>query len=235
MVKVSGSSSKGFGPGREEILSGAFEARAARFLRDANIPITPAAERLAIKRRMLADHAPGDDVWVFGYGSLIWNPAFHYAERRVGRLHGLHRRFVFWSTSGRGSPERPGMMLALEPGGSCGGVALRIAAEDVGTELDAVFLRELMTASYNPRWVRLRCDGEIVRAIAFVANRAHRNYAGRLPLETVARHLAEAEGGLGTCRDYLANTATHLKRLGIRDSGIETLTRLVEARLSEPL
>lgn len=226
---MSKSDSKGFGPGREEILSGAFEVRARGFLRDANIPIKPIAERLAIKQRMLDERGPSEEIWVFGYGSLMWNPAFHFAESRVAKLYGYHRRFVFWSTSGRGSPDNPGMMLALEQGGCCTGIALRIAPKDVGRELDSVFMRELMTGSYHPRWVTLRTDEGDVRAISFIANKKHQNYAGRLPLEKVAGYLAEAEGGLGTCREYLVNTAAHLQELGIRDSGLETLARLVQA------
>ena len=107
----------GSSPCREEILSGAFEIRARQFLRDSKIPMRPIEERLAIRDRLLAQLDPGEDVWVYGYGSLIWNPAFHFAERHIAKLHGFHRRFVFWSTAGRGSPDCPGMMLALEPGG----------------------------------------------------------------------------------------------------------------------
>ncbi len=227
------SESRGYGPDREEILSGAFEIRARSFLRDADIPIRPIAERLAIKQRMLDQRRPDEDIWVFGYGSLMWNPAFHFAETRVARLFGFHRRFVFWSTSGRGSPDRPGMMLALDRGGSCTGIALRIAPGDVGRELDSVFMRELMTGSYHPRWVKLRTDAGDIQGITFIANKDHRNYAGKLPLEKVAGYVAQAEGGLGTCREYLINTQAHLRELGIRDSGIESLTRLVLAERGE--
>lgn len=223
----------GGSPSREDLLSGAFEARAAQFIRDANIPIKPREERLATKDRLLAELGPDEDVWVYGYGSLIWNPAFHFAERRVAKLHGFHRRFVFWSTSGRGSPDRPGMMLALEPGGCCSGVAYRIAPDAVDTELSSIFLRELMTASYKPRWVRLTTDQGNMRALTFSANRKHINYAGRLPLQEVARNMTDAEGGLGTCREYLFNTTEHLLELGIRDSGLETLTRMVRALRGE--
>jgi len=229
VVDLSDKKKWGGSPGREEILSGAFEARAAQFIRDARIPIKPIEERLAIKDRLLSELGPGDDVWVYGYGSLIWNPAFHFAEKRIAKLHGFHRRFVFWSTSGRGSPDCPGMMLALEPGGCCTGVAYRIAPDVVDTELSSIFMRELMTGSYNPRWVKLETEQGPARALTFTANRKHMNYAGRLPLDEVARNMTHAEGGLGTCREYLFNTTEHLLELGIRDSGLETLTRMVRA------
>jgi glutathione-specific gamma-glutamylcyclotransferase len=233
VVDLSDKQNWGGSPCREEILSGAFEERAAQFIRDANIPIRPIEERLAIKDRLLDELRADEDVWVYGYGSLIWNPAFHFAERRIARLHGYHRRFVFWSTSGRGSPDCPGMMLALEPGGCCSGVAYRIGRDAVDSELKSVFLRELMTGSYIPRLVRLGTERGPVRAIAFTANRKHPSYAGRMPLPTVAGHMTEAEGGLGTCREYLFNTAEHLHELGIRDSGVETLTRMVRALRGE--
>ena len=232
-MDLSNNKNWGGSPGREEILSGAFEARAAQFIRDANIPIRPIAERLAIKDRLLAQRDPGEDVWVYGYGSLIWNPAFHFVERCVAKLHGFHRRFVFWSTSGRGSPDRPGMMLALEPGGCCSGVAFRIAPDAVDTELSSIFMRELMTGSYKPRWVRLEMEQGPARALTFTANKNHINYAGRLPLEEVAMHMCHAEGGLGTCREYLFNTTEHLLELGIRDSGLETLNKMVRALRGE--
>lgn len=233
MVDLSNKKKWGGSPGREEILSGAFEARAAQFIRDAGIPIKPIAERLATKDRLLAELDPGEDVWVYGYGSLIWNPAFHFIERRVAKLHGFHRRFVFWSTSGRGSPDRPGMMLALEPGGCCSGVAYRIAPDAVDTELKSIFMRELMTGSYKPRWVRLETDRGPARALTFTANRNHISYAGRVPLDQVAAHMAHAEGGLGTCREYLFNTTEHLRELGIIDTGLEALTKMVRALRGE--
>jgi len=227
VVRVTKNESLGGSPGREEILSGALEARVREHSRDFAQRIIPVAERLAIKNSLLEKIAPDEDVWVFGYGSLMWNPAFHYAERRIARLHGYHRRFVFWSTSGRGTPDSPGMMLALAPGGSCVGVAFRIRRDEEVPELNSVFMRELMTGAYHARWVRLRTEEGPVPAIGLIADPAHRNYAGRLPLETVARHIAGAEGWLGPCSDYLIRTTNHLREIGIHDSCLETLMGLV--------
>ena len=213
---------------REAILSGRLESFVRENARRYDLRIKSVAERTAIKRRLLAETPKGEDVWVFGYGSLMWNPAFHHVEARPGRVHGYHRRFVFWSRMGRGSPDRPGMMLGLARGGSCNGLALRVAAEEADTELQIVFAREMVSTAYEARWVRVETAGGPVRAIAFVANPGHVFYAGRVPLEEAARHIAFAEGELGSSREYLYNTVSHLNELGIGDSGMCTLLALVK-------
>lgn len=216
---------------REEILSGTLEERVKAS--GAGMRVRSVAERTAIKEAMLGEAPPGDDIWLFGYGSLIWNPTFNYRERRTGRVHGYHRRFCFWSMTGRGTPDRPGMMLGLERGGCCEGVVLRVARENASHELQSVFLREMMGESYIPRWVRVKTDDGPVRAITFVANRNHVTYAGPVPLETVAEHIRHASGHLGRCRDYLVNTVRHLEALDLNDRSMRRLLALVEDMSSE--
>ena len=218
---------------RGAILSGEIEKFIGRNARRYNLRIKSVEERTAIKRAMLAELPDGRDVWVFGYGSLMWNPAFHHMEARSGRIFGYHRRFVFWSTIGRGSRERPGMMLGLAQGGSCNGLALRIAADEADTELQSVFMREMVSTAYNARWVEVRTAEGPVRAIAFVANPGHIFYAGRVPLVEAARHIAFGEGELGSSRDYLHNTVSHLNALGIEDAGMQTLLSLVTRRRAD--
>ncbi len=213
---------------REDILDGTVETMVRDALVRQNVPIRSAEERRAIMRSMLDRLAPDDDLWVFGYGSLIWNPAFEFIESRCGRVYGYHRRFTFWSKLGRGSEHRPGMMLGLARGGSCAGLALRVAREHAEHELQSVFMREMLTSSYHARLVPVHTGRGVVRGIAFVANPGHAFYAGRVPLETAARHIAFAEGHLGPCRDYLYNTVLHLKAHGICDRGMQTLLHLVE-------
>ena len=213
---------------REEILDGTIESRIRNTLMRHNVPLKPAAERRAIMRSMLSQLAPDDDPWVFGYGSLMWNPAFDVAETRRGKVYGYHRRFTFWSTLGRGSEAQPGMMLGLSKGGSCGGLALRVARESAEHELQSVFMREMLTSSYHAKLVTAHTDDGPVRAITFVANPEHIFYAGRVSLETAARHIAVAEGHLGRCRDYLYNTVQHLKANGIHDREMQKLLHLVE-------
>ena len=111
-------------------------------------------EELRLSReRVLALHPPGADLAVFAYGSLIWNPAFHFTAREIAHVHGFHRRFCLWTQLGRGSPERPGLMLGLDVGGSCRGVLYTVAAAQIGSELEIVWRREMVTAAYRPSWV----------------------------------------------------------------------------------
>ncbi len=182
-------------------------------------------EELATSRRDTLASAPSKDIWVFGYGSLIWNPAFHFVERRVGTIHGHHRRFCLWTTLGRGSPDCPGLMLGLDRGGSCRGVVLRIAPEHVESEIDVLWRREMVSNAYVPTWVRAVTDGGEVPAIAFTINRGHERYAKKMSEEQTADVIARASGRIGPCRDYLLNTVDHLDQLGIHD---RTMKRLAE-------
>ncbi len=215
---------------REEILDGTMEAYLAEAERLGLMRRLPAAERRALKQAALAKFAPGEEVWVFGYGSLMWNPCIHYAERRGGLVHGYHRSYCLWVPLGRGSPDCQGLMLALETGGSCHGIAYRIRQDELAHELEVVWKREMVGGAYRPRVVRVATDRGPVKAITFVVNRGHPRYAGRLSMETMADAIAVAEGRLGSCADYLYNTVAHLDELGIGDGPMHRLKRMVEAR-----
>lgn len=186
----------------------------------------------ATRRAFLERLAPGDDLWLFAYGSLLWNPCFQAAECQTAQLSGWHRRFCFWTPRGRGTPERPGLMLGLEPGGSCGGLACRVAGSSVACELDLLWRREMVTGAYVPRWVDLCTEAGTVPALTFTSNQAYERYAGRLEDEAVIEVLALAEGPLGSNRDYLFATVDQLERLGIPDPSLCRLAAAVRARLS---
>jgi glutathione-specific gamma-glutamylcyclotransferase len=173
-------------------------------------------------------------VWVFGYGSLIWNPAFHFTDRVVGTVYGFHRRFCLWTHLGRGCPERPGLVLGLERGGSCRGVAYHIAPDAAMDELDIVWRREMISDAYVPRWVAVRTPMATVRAITFTINHAHERYARDLSDEEAAAAIAGASGFLGPCADYLINTVDHLAGLGIHDGPLERLRDRVLAQAAVP-
>ncbi|MDF1585076.1 gamma-glutamylcyclotransferase [Marinimicrococcus flavescens] len=192
-------------------------------------PVKPLTldELRASREAILAELPPGEDVWVFGYGSLIWNPCIEFAEKRIARVVGYHRRFCLWTHSGRGTRDNPGLMLGLEAGGSCRGVAFRVPHEAIESELDIVWRREMVMASYRPVWVRLATTGGRLRAIAFVINRSHERYAGKLGDERIVEALASACGPLGSCADYLFNTVAHLDELGIHDPGMHRLCAAV--------
>jgi glutathione-specific gamma-glutamylcyclotransferase len=193
--------------------------RLRKLFREANpgVQVLTDAELEASVGGLLDQHSQGTDAWLFGYGSLIWNPIVHHEERRVARLHGYHRRFCLWSHVGRGSLQKPGLVLGLDAGGSCHGVAFRIAARHIADELRLLWRREMVLGSYCPRWVTVDAGGETLRAIAFIVNRTHSSYAGRLPLETVVRTMVSARGYLGTPTEYLFETVRGLIEHGVRD------------------
>lgn len=210
---------------REAILSGVLTRLAATD----TVPMLSKAERDASRWAMLRRIRPGADVWVFAYGSLIWNPAFHFTERRTGLLRGYHRRFCLWACVGRGTRARPGLVLGLDHGGACRGVVYRIAANDVETETDVIWAREMETPEYRPRWLPVRTAAGTVPAIAFVINRHQDRYAGRLPEQRIAAIIATASGHVGTSADYLAQTVAHLDALGIADPAMRRLHRRVSS------
>jgi cation transport protein ChaC len=188
------------------------------------------AEMAALFEEILTAHDLAEDLWVFGYGSLIWNPAFEYVEKHPATLHGWHRRFCLKLYMGRGTPECPGLMLALDRGGACRGVAFRIAANTLRQELGLLWQREMFGGAYNARWVKLAAGSRNIRALTFVINRLHPRYTREFSVEQTAEMIATAVGDLGSCREYLDNTILHLKALGVRDVG---LTR-VAAALPKP-
>ena len=160
---------------------------------------------------------------LFAYGSLIWNPAFVYVEKCLARVHGFHRRFCLRTKIGRGSPTHPGYVLGLDRGGSCRGVVLRIAEENVASELEVVWRREMVTGAYVPTWVRAQSAGRTVRALTFVTNRRHPAYVGQLCDDAIAPSIATAVGPLGHCRDYLMRTYHGLSDAGIRDAYVSRI------------
>jgi cation transport protein ChaC len=150
------------------------------------------------------------------------------AKYAPGEVKGWRRSFCFWVPLGRGTPELPGLMLALERGGGCEGIAYRLSPDQVRSELAILWNREMLAGVYKPTWVpaRLR-DGRTVTAVTFEIDTGHCQYCGDLPIERAAHHIAFAEGRRGACRDYLANTAAHARALGIHDSYIEELVERV--------
>ncbi|MCK4866988.1 MAG: gamma-glutamylcyclotransferase [Alphaproteobacteria bacterium] len=201
--------------GRDSIRDGLFEEIGLEAERLGLLRCCTDEERAESRARMLAGMGADEDVWIFGYGSLMWNPAFHFAERRPGMIRGWHRSFCLWTPMGRGTPDNPGLVLGLDRGGSCSGIVYRVAARDRDTELTLLWQREMVADGYNARWVTVRGEAGDVRAITWVINPKGDRYAGKLPMETLARTLATASGRLGSNRDYLENTVERLDELGI--------------------
>jgi len=168
-----------------------------------------------------------DPVWVFAYGSLMWNPEMAFAETRPAVLYGFHRRFCLSSRDYRGTPERPGLVLGLDRGGSCRGLARRLPPDALGAAIDRLWAREMAGQVYDMRAVTVATPQGPVAAHAFTVRRDNIDYAGRLGIERMAEIIAAAAGGRGTGRDYLANTVRHLDELGIRDKGLRRLHEAV--------
>jgi cation transport protein ChaC len=174
-----------------------------------------------------ADPAPG--YWVFGYGSLMWDPGFPYAAAHPALLVGYHRRFCLYSQRYRGTPERPGLVLGLDRGGSCRGVVYAVPDEAAEATKAYLWQRELDDYAYVPKLLTVRHPGGTVRAQAFVVDRRQPQYAGALDDDTVAALIAAGVGQRGRNRDYLENTLQHLRTLGVFDRGLERLAERVRA------
>ena len=187
--------------------------------------------------------ALGDDgapVWIFAYGSLMWNPEIACAEARPALLHGYHRSFCLYSYDYRGSRERPGLVLGLDRGGACWGMALRLDRHALAASLERIWVREMSGGGvYRMRRVTVRAVGlqptDLIRggaalpAHAFVVRRDHPDYAGSLSLDDKARLILAASGRRGSCRDYFATTLGHLEQLGLVDRPLRRLAERVAA------
>jgi len=182
--------------------------------------------REQIRRDALAAHL-GGDLWVFGYGSLMWNPAIHFTEVRRATLSGHARRFILKDTlGGRGTREAPGLMAALDVGGLCEGLVFRIREEDIETETEILWRRECIMPAYLPRFVTAEVEGAPVRALTFIADRAADALEPDLSFEEQVHLIATGTGFLGSSRDYLASIVDHFAALGIHD---EACVRLLTA------
>jgi cation transport protein ChaC len=165
------------------------------------------------------------DTWFFAYGSLMWDPCFPFVEREPALLRGFHRAFCVRSLSYRGSPESPGLVLGLDRGGACRGIAFRIASGDRGAAAAAIAERELDRDIYVCRKLPIRVPAGRVSAHAMVVQRTSELYMGRLPADDVARRIARARGRRGANLAYLADTVAHLDALGIKDGPMHALLR----------
>ena len=164
------------------------------------------------------------ELWVFGYGSLMWRPGFPYLECRPATLLGAHRALCVYSWVHRGTRQRPGLVLGLDRGGACRGMAFRVAEAEAARVVAYLRAREQVTAVYLERHRPIRFSGGGTdTALAYLVDRTHAQYAGKLDLATQLALVADAEGRSGANRDYVLNTAAHLAELGISDAALEWL------------
>ena len=172
---------------------------------------------------------PGGALWIYAYGSLMWDPGFEFVRSMPALLRGYHRAFCVYSERYRGTPERPGLVLGLDRGGCCRGIAFLVRQTDTRGVLQKLWAREMTRAVYRPRLVPVDTGEERVHALAFVANREHPSYAGRLDLETIARTITACSGARGPNADYLFNTLRHLEALGISERRLDAVRYAVQA------
>jgi cation transport protein ChaC len=173
---------------------------------------------------------PDGSLYVFGYGSLIWKPGFAFQSAHPALLRGFHRRFCIWSHRYRGTPEVPGLVLGLDRGGACRGIVFRVPATRAAEVLAYLDEREMSGDVYHRRIlpVRLLDGGGTRRAVTFVADRRAGAYCGALPPDAAAAAIARGHGVMGPNRDYLLNTVSHLRELGVRDAGLDRIAALLE-------
>ena len=168
------------------------------------------------------------DFWVFGYGSLIWRPGFAHIETRRARLYGYRRSLCVYSFVHRGTRERPGLVLGLDRGGSCIGLAYRVPGNLRDEVLTYLRERELVTSVYVERMLDVRLDGGgAVEAVVYIVDRKHEQYAGALDADEAAKVVRGAVGRSGNNEDYVLSTLEHLEALGIRDHWLEEVGRKV--------
>lgn len=163
--------------------------------------------------------------WIFGYGSLMWRPGFAFLRSEAARIHGYHRSLCVYSYVHRGTPEQPGLVLGLDRGGSCHGMAFEIEPQHWETTLAYLRAREQVTSVYLERTKSVSLIGtrQTVQAVTYVVDRAHRQYAGVLDDNALERHVREGKGVSGPCIEYVMNTVTHLRAMKIYDPALERL------------
>jgi cation transport protein ChaC len=178
------------------------------------------------------DHA-AEDLWVFAYGSLIWRPGFEFVERLPARMIGLHRSLCIFSFDHRGTPEKPGLVLGLDLGGACRGIAYRVAAKNRAATLAYLREREQTTAVYRElvrvAWLKGKPERRI-DALCYAVDRSHVQYAGRLTVEQQLHHVRQGHGRSGNNRDYVIETVSALEALGIRDPELHLLAERLKAQ-----
>jgi cation transport protein ChaC len=184
------------------------------------------ADPASLLRQWRSRWGPQGALWVFGYASLIWRPEFRATEQRPALVHGWHRALRMRSHINRGTPQQPGLVFALLPGGACRGEVHRMDPQTLETELHRLWQREMPTGVYTPRWVPARTHLGVVHALAFTLSRRSEAYLGHLPDAQLLHILRHARGRYGSTLDYLAETAMALRARGIHDREIERLMTL---------
>lgn len=195
-----------------------------------NLP-APLRDPAPMLERALTEWGGHQDLWVFGYGSLIWRPDFDYAERRAAKVHGWHRALKMWSRINRGTPECPGLVFGMLSGGSCRGMVFRVDKAQARQVMINLWQREMVTAVYDPRWLVCQTPHGPVSALAFTLSRKSPNHTGELPDHEYCRIFEQASGRYGTTIDYAQATYDELRKHGIHDQALARLIALAKKEM----
>ncbi len=187
--------------------------------------LKPLRDPAPMLQKALQEWGGHEDLWVFGYGSLIWKPDFEFAERRPARVHGWHRALKMWSRVNRGTPQQPGLVFGLLSGGCCRGMVFRIPKASGAEVLARLWKREMGMAVYDPKWLSCHTAHGPVQALAFTLSRKSPSHTGTLTQEEYGRIFEQSTGIYGTTLDYVHRTLEELRRHNIRDSHLERLLK----------
>lgn len=219
---------------RQSLLDGTFRMRAEKAIATAKVPMNIRSEEES--RRLFNDFfdkRPQDEVWVFGYGSLMWNPAIDFEQCVPATLMGWRRSFCMRDVAGRGTPLWPALYLSLEPGDRTSGLAFKLPKQDPKLELSLVWTREMFSDSYDAVWADVAVNDDKVTAAVFVTNPMCERYIGGLSAFEAAAMISRASGPLGTSMDYLSNTVREVQALGLSDGYLAETYRFAQQLLSE--
>jgi|TARA_B110000977_G_scaffold29366_1_gene38193 cation transport protein ChaC len=177
------------------------------------------------RRRIIPDNGIGEDIYIFAYGSLLWNPTVEYEKQCIAKIFGFHRSFCMKTKLGRGSFENPGLMLGLDKGGSCKGSAFKLKKNTAIKNIDILFRREMVTGAYKPKLLKTKLESEkTVLSLAFTADKKHKNYFPKSTPKIKADLISKAHGFLGSCEEYLNNTLESLSELNIIDNEMNSIS-----------
>jgi len=178
------------------------------------------------RRKIIPDNGIGEDLYIFAYGSLLWNPTVDYEEQFLAKVYGYHRSFCMKTNLGRGSFKNPGLMLGLDKGGSCRGSAFKLKKTDAIKNIDILFKREMVTRTYRPKLLKTKLENKKnVLSLAFTVDKQHKNYFSQKNTTIKANMISKANGFLGTCQEYFDNTLESLEELNINDLEMRAISR----------
>ena len=186
-------------------------------------------ELLQARRKIIPDKGIGEDIYIFAYGSLLWNPTVDYEDEFLAKVYGFHRSFCMKTNLGRGSFKNPGLMLGLDKGGSCQGSAFKLRNSEALKNIDILFRREMVTGAYKPKLLKtILVNGRKVLSLAFTVDKKHKNYFQDKEIQTKAKMISNAHGFLGSCEEYFQNTLESLSELNIVDSEMTAISNYLK-------